>query len=145
MSTPNININAPTMSPIQALHADLLAHTGEGIKAGAASELCTLLVDGVVRAFDDVPVLGLVADNRFGRAFLSLAIPYALAILYVVAPGAVPGGETGAASLRKVCLYAIQGHATFAVAPVMGKLKGTIRNVLSAAVEAKVIPADGAE
>lgn len=143
------NANAPVQSPIQALHADILGAAKEGIKAGTASELCTLLVDGVVRAFDDVPMLKLVADNRIGRTALSLAIPYALALLCVLAPGTLPGGESSAASLRKVCLYAFQGHATFVVAPIMGtamgRLKGTIRNVLSAAIEAQVIPADKAE
>lgn len=132
-----------TKTPIQALHSDLFTHVGEGVKAGTASELCTILVDGFANAFnDDAPIVALIAKNRFGRAFLSLAIPYGLAVLCVVAPGAIPGGASGAATLRKVCLYAIQGHATFAVKPVIGRLKGVIRTVISAAVEAKVVEAD---
>lgn len=131
-----------TKTPIQNLHSDIFTHVGEGVKAGTASELCEILVDGVVKAFDDVYVIGVIANNRFGRAVLSLAIPYCLAVLCVVAPGAIPGGVSGAATLRKVCLYAIQGHATYAVKPVIGKLKSVIRTVIAAAVEAKVVEAD---
>ena len=122
---------------VSNLHSDLGEHAAEGIKAGVASELCSILVDGVIAAFDDFPVLQAIADNRFGRSILSILIPYGMALLTVVAPQTIPGGS--AEALRKTCLYAIQGHATFAIQPIVGRLRGTIRRVLDAAKEQGIV------
>lgn len=117
------------------LHTDIFASASEGVKAGVAAELCTVLVDGVAAAFEDIPFLRLLAheSNKIGRAFLSIAIPYALCVLTIIAPQAIPNGA--ASALRKVCLYAVQGHVTTAVQPIVGRLRGTIRLVLDAARE----------
>ena len=122
---------------VSNLHSDLLDSATEGVKAGVAAELCTILVDGVVAAFEDVPLLGLVAGNKFGRAVLSLLVPYGLCVLTIIAPQAIP--NQGAVALRRVCLYAVQGHATMAVQPIVGRLRATIRRVLDAAKEQGVV------
>lgn len=124
--------NTPEYS-VSTFHSEVFVFAADGARAGLAAELVNVMVDGIVEAFDDISILGMVAKSNLGRAALSVAIPYGLGLLTVVAPGAIPGGQ--APFLREICLYAIQGHATVAMGPITARLKSTIRRVIDVARE----------
>ena len=143
MAPPNNNtaqaevVESPSSIAARNFAGDFANAAVRGSKVGAATQLNTMLVEGVLKLFPQDGVAAMVINTDMGRQVLRLVVPFALGTIASIAPNLIPN-VVDAALVRRVCLYAAEGEAAHIVGPALARMSDLLKGVVAAGVRSGI-------
>lgn len=143
MAPPNNNtaqaevVESPNSLAARNFAGDFANAAVRGSKVGAATQLNTMLVEGVLKLFPQDGVAAMVVNTDMGRQVLRLVVPFALGTIASIAPNLIPN-VVDAALVRRVCLYAAEGEAAHIVGPALARMSDLLKGVVAAGVRSGI-------
>lgn len=143
MAPPNNNtaqaevVESPSSLAARNFAGDFANAAVRGSKVGAATQLNTMLVEGVLKLFPQDGMAAMVINTDMGRQVLRLVVPFALGTIASIAPNLIPS-VVDASLVRRVCLYAAEGEAAHIVGPALARMSDLLKGVVAAGVRSGI-------
>lgn len=137
-NTNNVEIVESTqMIAARDFLADFANAAVHGSQVGAATQLNSMLVDGVLKLFPVDGMTGMIINTNAGRQVLRIALPLGLGTVASLAPNLIPA-VVDASLVRKVCLYMAEGEAAQIVRPALERMGDLLKAVVAAGVRSGI-------
>ena len=108
-----------------------------GGQVGAATQINSMLVDGVLKLFPVDGMTGMIINTNIGRQVLRIALPLGLGTVASLAPNLMPK-MVDASLVRQVCLYMAEGEAAQIVRPALERMGDLLKAVVAAGVRSGI-------
>lgn len=120
------------------INTDFLKAAQEGVESGLTAGAVDAAVDGICKTFPEASFISMAAQTGIGRAILSAAVPYGMAVICDFFPGIVPGDPK---FMRGLAMAAARGQVTIRIAPLVGRMGPVIRTFFTTLASGSPAPA----
>lgn len=132
------NENNESRAIFAQINTDFLKAAQEGVESGLTAGAVDAAVDGLCKAFPEASFISMAAQTGIGRAILSAAVPYGMAVVCDFFPGIVPGDPK---FMRGLAMAAARGQVTIRIAPLVGRMGPVIRTFFTTLASGSPAPA----